>query len=122
MASDSESGMHTVAQYVDDNWSMLAALVCVIALIVGIYLVDRRWRRRQIEKEKVTGFLKQSHSFSLTLVRHFMPSFQVHGCAVTVKHWAPRVSATPVEDVFRRGSSSVQGKHILHKWSGDDSS
>jgi len=59
------------------DFSMLVALGLVLGLVAGIYLLDRSWQRRQSEHERTTGVQKQSHAFSLNLVRHFMPSFKV---------------------------------------------
>jgi len=56
---------------------MFALLGLVLGLVVGIYLIDRAWRLRQQAHEKTTGMLKQSHAYSLNLVKHFMPSFKV---------------------------------------------
>jgi ABC-type multidrug transport system ATPase subunit len=57
--------------------SVIAPLVVVLGMVLGIYLLDRRWRRLQMRLAKATGVMNESYAFSLNLVRHFMPSFKV---------------------------------------------
>jgi len=71
------AGNHTWEDFVASNLSVLIIFILVIALVLIVFFVDRRWRRQQTQLEKVTGIMNESHAFSLNLVRHFMPSYKV---------------------------------------------
>jgi len=73
----SQMGERTRQDFASENSSVLAVFVAVCTMVVVVYLLDRRWRRVQLQLEVVTGVMNESHAFSLNLVRHFMPSFKV---------------------------------------------
>jgi len=68
---------HTAAEFWRDNVGVVLWLVGVGAVVLAIFVSDRRWRSRQNQLEKTTAVINQSHTFALNLVRHFMPSFKV---------------------------------------------
>jgi len=70
-------GDYTPGEYLENNSGVLVWLLLVVALVLSMFIVDRRWQHRQHHLEKVTGIMNQSHAFSLNMVRHFMPSFKV---------------------------------------------
>mmetsp|Transcript_94370 Transcript_94370/g.197152 ORF Transcript_94370/g.197152 Transcript_94370/m.197152 type:complete len:821 (-) Transcript_94370:251-2713(-) len=70
-------GIHTWEDFFSSNISVLAIFLLISVLVIAVLVLDRHWRQWQLQMEKVTGSMNESHNFSLHLVRHFMPSFKV---------------------------------------------
>jgi len=58
-------------------FGVFVGLGLLLAWMIGLYLLDRAYRKRQAATEQACGIMTQSYAFALNLVRHFMPSFKV---------------------------------------------
>ncbi|CAE8611211.1 unnamed protein product, partial [Polarella glacialis] len=58
-------------------FGVFIGLGLLLAWMIGLYLLDRAYRKRQAATEQACGIMTQSYAFALNLVRHFMPSFKV---------------------------------------------
>uniref|UniRef100_A0A6U6G2C4 Calmodulin n=1 Tax=Zooxanthella nutricula TaxID=1333877 RepID=A0A6U6G2C4_9DINO len=103
----------------------VGVLVWLAAVALGVLLIfigDRRWQKSQSRCETVSGIMKDSHAFSLNLVRHFMPSFKVEKYqfrGLQIKAGAATVEFEDLGLELPGGCGGSSGKRVLDGVTGE---